>query len=144
MQDIKNCFDRLTFLVNLTPQEKVAYLKLGAKTSSFIQHTLMYYKQHPNLHLSYVSLAEWENEWEVCRRLERLESMLRSLHEGVQDTIIALKQESTQKSLAFYNNAKKAATYNVPGTKNIIENLQPMLPGRKSSKKNTENQDNPG
>ena len=134
--DVQNCLQRLPFLVNLTPQEKTQYLKLGPKLLPFVSRALMHCKNNPVLQVSFSPLAEWENDWQVCQRLEALQVQVQVLQEALADTIIALKQESTRAALAFYNNAQKAATFNVPGSDSIIADLQPMLPGRKPRNKN--------
>lgn len=134
IQDVQNCIGRLPFLINLTSKEKLQYLRLGAKTLPFISRALIHCKNNPNLQVSYAPLAEWENDWEVCQRLERLQMQVQTLHEALADTIIALKQESTRAALAFYQNAQIAAAYNVPGTDSIVADLQPMMPGRKPKK----------
>ena len=129
--DIVNCRARLPFLVNLTAKQKKAHLDLGKKTKSFITKALNYYRQYPELRTSFVSLTEFENDWETCQRLEELHSVVKVLENDLAHTILALKQESMKSALGLYHNVKKASEYNVPGTDNIIEDLRPMLPGRK-------------
>ncbi len=131
--DIVNCRDRMPFLVNLTAKQKKAYLSLGKKTKSFITKALNYYRQYPELRTSFVPLTEFENDWETCQRLEELHSMVKVLENDLAHTILALTQESMKSALDLYQNVKNASKHNVPGTDNIVEDLRPMLPGRRKT-----------
>ncbi len=134
IDNIAECQSRLPFLINLTPEEKKLYLRLGKKTLSFISRALLHCKNNSNLQVDFAPYAEWKNDWEVCQRLELLEIQIQQLHEGILDTIIALRQESMRAGLTFYRNAKEATKYNVPGSNSIVEDLSTMMPGRKAKK----------
>lgn len=138
-QDLLNCQSRLPFLVNLTYEEKTSYLRLGASTSAFMLKTLIHYQNNPHLHLSYLPLAEWQNDYAVYRRLEALLLQMQSLEEAISDTLTALRMENVNAGLTFYKMVKAASTQNVPGIDSILDDLKPMMPGilrnRKKGKK---------
>ncbi|QQS30944.1 MAG: hypothetical protein IPM47_08495 [Sphingobacteriales bacterium] len=128
-QDLKNCINRMPFLINLRGDEKTKYLRLGKNSTSFVVRALEHYRNHPEIRVPYLDITAWENDHDVQTRLESLLRQLRSLEEAVNDTIIALRQENMTAALTCYKSAKNAAKQNVPGTDHIVIDLLSMLPG---------------
>lgn len=137
-QDLTECINRMPFLINLTPREKGKNLHLGSKSASFIVRALDHYRNHPEIRVPYLDIAAWENDYDVQTRLESILRQIRSLEEAVNDTIIALRQENMKAALTCYRSAKSAAQQNVPGTDNIVADLQAMLPGIHQNRKKKE------
>jgi len=135
LQQINNCRAQLPFLVNLTPQERAGYLRLGPNAAAFFNKALNHGQNNPNLLPPFMALAEWQNDHEVYKRLEILLSQVRVLEQAIADTVIALRQENTTAAITFYKTVKMAATQNVPGTDSIVDDLQAMLPGIKAHRK---------
>ncbi len=135
--DFEHLKSRLPFVINLTPAEKQKYLRLGGKSMMFVRKSLHFYADNPALHTGYVSLPEWQNDWETMQRLEQLLLQINVLQEALQDTVTALKMENMSSALSFYNILKNAAQQNVPGTDNILSQLKEMLPGVHQKKTKT-------
>ena len=142
LQQINDFRAQLPFLVNLTPQERSGYLRLGPNAAVFFNKALNHVQNNPNLLPPFMTLAEWQNDHEVYKRLEILLSQVRVVEQAISDTVIALRQENTTAAITFYKTVKMAATQNVPGTDSIVNDLQPMLPGIKAHRKtkNTQTQ----
>lgn len=129
--DIINCRARVPFIVNLTKKEKIAYLRLGKKEHAFIAQALTHYRQNPILAVPYLPLTEFENDFAAYERLLELHDMVKVLENDLAHTLLALKQECIKSALGFYQSAKKAREHNVPGVDSIVNDLSPMMPGRK-------------
>ena len=135
LQQINNCRTQLPFLVNLTPKERTGYLRLGPNAAAFFSKAINHCQNNPHLMPPFIALAGWQNDHEVYKRLEVLLAQVRVLEQAIADTVIALRQENTAAAMTFYKTVKMAATQNVPGTDAIIDDLQPMMPGRKANRK---------
>lgn len=146
-QDIINLINKFPFAVNLTPEEKSKGLHLGNKTLMFVQKSLLYYTDKPELHTGFLPVAEWQNDWDTMQRLEKLLAQVNVLQEILQDTVTALRMENTAAALTFYKILKSAAQQNVPGTTDVLAELKVMLPGNFQKKKTppagTPNEPNP-
>ena len=123
LADIAQLKARMPFVVNLTHNEKKNYLKLGPGNVRFIEQSLNHIQNNPKLQLPFIDIAEWQNDWEVFKRLDNLYWEIKSLEEAVNDTRIALQKECMVQALAFYRGAKSASVQNVPGTDSIVKNL---------------------
>ena len=134
-QELIDLTSRFPFAVNLTPEEKSSYLRLGKKNLMFVQKSLWFYTETPMLHSNFLSVAEWKNDWETMQRLDSLLTQVNSLQEMLQDTVTALKMENTKAALTFYKILKNAAGVNVPGTHTVLAELKTMLPGNFKQKK---------
>ncbi|OWY24127.1 hypothetical protein C7N43_23760 [Sphingobacteriales bacterium UPWRP_1] len=135
LQLISDCRTQLPFLVNLTPQERTGYLRLGPNAAAFFNKAINHCQNNPHLMPPFMALAEWQNDHEVYKHLEVLLAQVRVLEQAIADTVIALRQENTVAAMSFYKMVKMAATQNVPGTDAILADLQPMLPGIKANRK---------
>ena len=140
LQDLKNCINKLPFMVNLTNKEKSSYMRMGSKSTVFIKTALMYYQTNPNLQLPVLNLTEWQNDFDNYRRLEILLAQAQTLVEGISDTVIALRMENMAAARGFYKIAQMAATQNVPGIDAIVQDLRPMMPGLKKYRKKNKDQ----
>jgi len=135
LQAVHNLQAQLPFLVNLTPQETRNYLRLGNNTAAFFSKAIAHCQNNPHLCPPFIPLTEWQNDYEVYKRLEILLGQVRILEQALSDTVIALRQENTVAAITFYKMVKMAATQNIPGTDTIIDDLQSMMPARKANRK---------
>jgi hypothetical protein len=69
---------------------------------------------------------------------ERIKDILAQLLIQIKDTIILAGREAYTHSLLFYNNAKLAAKNNVPGAKEIYDDLKVRFPGNGRRKSQAE------
>lgn len=135
LADIAQLKARMPFVVNLTYNEKKNYLKLGPGNTRFIEQSLNHIQNNPKLQLPFIDIAEWQNDWEVFKRLDNLYREIKSLEEAVNDTRIALEKECMVQALAFYRVVKLAASQNVPGTDSIVQNLHTFFPASGTKRK---------
>ncbi|HRK29031.1 MAG TPA: hypothetical protein PK239_17290 [Chitinophagales bacterium] len=136
--DIAQIKARMPFLVNLTPNEKKGFLRLGHSSRAFIEQSLSHIENNSMLQLPFIDIAAWQNDWEVFKRLDSLHREIKSLEEAVNDTRIALLKECMVQALAFYKGVKSASVQNVPGTDSIVQNLHTFFSTSRKKKQPNE------
>jgi hypothetical protein len=123
INDVKN---HLPFLVNLTPKERQAGTK-GQNKLTFVMASFDYATNNPNIVPSTLNLAEWASDIELLQKITTLLQVVNVLQEGLKDTQLALRKETTTAALNFYKYAKVAATGQVPGIDVIVDDLKKKL-----------------
>ena len=113
----------LTFLINLTPQERQALPKMGSATQSFVSKSLEIAGNNPQFVPPYVDVAAMQKDYDLAMRLQGIEMQIASLHEKVSDTNLAAGSEAYVTGLTIYNSIKAAAKVNVPGAKALAAEL---------------------
>jgi hypothetical protein len=120
---------RLPFLVNLTPEERQAYARLGDRSLAFVEKALAYARENPGLVPPYLNVAEFERDMALIGQLQSIARPLRSLVEALEDTLMLGGSESYSAALTFYASVRTAQRLNVAGTKTIYEALRARFPG---------------
>ncbi len=119
----------LTFIVNLTQEERQVMLKMGDKSEAFVNNSLTYAQQNPNLIPPYLNITEMQSDMALIGMLSPIFNTVKQLSEKLDDTVMALGSESFYAALTFYNTVKNAAKVNVPGTDAIYQDLKSRFPG---------------
>lgn len=117
----------MPYLVNLTPKEKVNYLKMGKKAPTFIKTALELAKQNPNMLPAYFDMPGFTADVQDHQFLSDALVQINSLQQAVANTVIALEQESIRAALDFYKHCQAAATQNIPRASATLAELQPMM-----------------
>lgn len=125
---------KLGFLVNLTPEERQAYPKMGDKTVAFVGKALEYAKDNQEFVPNYMDMQEFEKDMNLLGQLQKILRPIRKLEEGLSDTIMLAGSESYTAARVFYNSVKNARELNVTGVDTIYQDLQERFPGRGPSK----------
>lgn len=126
------------YIVNLTPDERHARLKLGDKSLAFGEKALDYATANPQLCPSYLDMGDFGTDMQDTTGLRVLELSLRQLLQGVDDTAMVAGGEAYSQALIFYSAVKEAARQDIPGAKAIYEDLRTRFPGRPSSRSKAE------
>ncbi len=113
----------LTFLINLTPQERQALPKMGTATQSFVSKALEIASNNPQFVPPYVDLAAMQKDYDLAVRLQGIEMQFASLCEKVADTNLAAGSEAYVTGLTLYHSIKAAAKVNVPGANALAAEL---------------------
>ncbi len=113
----------LTFLVNLTAQERQALPKMGNATQSFVSKAMEIAVNNPQFVPPYADVAGMKKDYDLAIRLQGIEMQLASLHEKVADTNLAAGSEAYVTALTIYNSIKVAGKMNVPGAKALAAEL---------------------
>lgn len=137
-KEVFTCLERIEEIfdgkvINLTPEEKQEYGRIGEKTEEWIRKVDMWMNQKPEAVPYYLDLEEFKNDMKVRNMLKPLMGRLSLLAETLDDTSIILSTDIYNIALAYYRNIKIVSRANVPGTSEIYSDLSQQFPGRPSS-----------
>lgn len=118
--------------VNLTPEERQLYGKLGDKTENFIKKVRDYMEQDPKLIPFYLDKAEFDKDISARQAMMPLLNRVTAIYEMLDDTSKLISTDVYNAAIAYYRNIKLISQQNVPGTTNIYQDLSNQFPGRSS------------
>lgn len=99
---------KLPFLIDLTPEERRALLKMGDKSRGFVAQALNVAEQNEEILPRSFDVAELRKDVELLAALEPIMSSLSQLGELVEDTYMAVGSEAYASSLLVYQFARSA------------------------------------
>ncbi|MDR1983404.1 MAG: hypothetical protein LBQ28_01055 [Prevotellaceae bacterium] len=112
------------YLLPLTPQERMELPKMGDKTLSFVEKAHDYVSQYPAFVPSYLNTAEFDTDIADATGLRVLHISARQLADNIDDTAMVAGSEAYQASLVFYNAVKAASAQDIPGAKEVYNDLK--------------------
>lgn len=112
------------YMIALTPAERQMIPKMGDKTLPLVDKILEYCVSDPRFSPPYLDVEALDGDMKVCNQLTPLFRLVKSLNDGLDDTIMEAGGESYMNALGYYNSVKQAAKMNVPGAKSIYEDLK--------------------
>lgn len=124
-------------VINLTPDQRHEYGKVGNERANFIVKSLGYMDQRPDLVPAYIDLVEFKNDVNARLSILPLLNKVNEIQEMFNDTNLLLGTDVFNTAIAFYRNVKIASQQNVPGSTNIYQDLQVDFPGRPKKAKTT-------
>jgi hypothetical protein len=119
------------YLLPLTPTERHDLPKMGDKTLSFVEKARDYAHQYPQLCPSYLNLDDFDNDLSDATGLRRMHIAAKQLSDDIDDTVLVAGSEAYQAALIFYNAVKAAAEQDVPGAKEVYNDLKTRFPAPK-------------
>jgi hypothetical protein len=143
LADLKDAWNLLPFLINLTNDEKKALPKMGEKSVSFVEKSLDYAQANPKLVPPYLDPAELQKDVGLVKQLNPIYELLNQLYDALDGTYTAVGSEAYVESLSFYNTVRDASKRNVPGAGAIYDDLQARFPGHPKGNSTTANQAKP-
>lgn len=120
----------LPFLINLTPEEKIAFQKMGNQRLAFVTKALEYAAANPTLVPGYLPLPEANKDFNLNADLRQIFEVMSTLGESIEETGMAAGTEVYDFARAFYANVQEAAKRNVPGTGTIATDLGELFEGQ--------------
>ncbi len=114
----------LTFLVNLTPEERQALPKMGESKQPFVTKALQYAQSFPQIAPPFINLAELTKDRGLALTLIQFIQLVKPWLQAIEDTEMAVGSEAYVAALAIYNSAGQAAKANVPGASAIYADLK--------------------
>jgi hypothetical protein len=115
-------------MTTLTKDDRRNMLKMGGKSLSFVTNAHDFSKEHPEFLPSFIKQDEFEIDVIDATQLLPLENNLTTLASQINDTAMLAGSEAYNNALLFYNNVKLAAKNNVPGAKEIFDELKIHFP----------------
>jgi len=123
----------LPALINLSVEDRKSIPKMGDKTLAFVNKTLEYARQNPQVVPAFMDVAEFEKDVAAVTSLNKVLKPLQQLVEKLDDTTLLSGSEAYMAALVFYNAVKGASKAGVPGMKTLYDDLQTRFPGRGKS-----------
>jgi hypothetical protein len=120
-------------VINLTPEERQLYGKLGDRTENWVKKVKEYMEQKPELVPFYLDKSEFDKDYSVRETIIPILRRINAVHESLDDTAKLVSTDIYNASLAYYRNIKLVSHQNVPGTSNMYKDLSNQFPGRNSS-----------
>jgi hypothetical protein len=122
------------YLLPLTPDERHDLPKMGDKTLSFVEKSKDYAHQYPQLCPSYLDIAAFDADMADATGLRTVHITARQLSDNIDDTVLVAGSEAYQSALVFYNAVKAAAAQDIPGAKEVYNDLKNRFPGVRKSR----------
>ena len=102
----------LTFLFNLTPEDRKKILKMGDKSVSYVDEVLSAMQANPTVVPSTFDVAEFAKDVKLYSDLTDVLNAIRPLTEGIDDTMVLLGNEMMQQANDGYGILKQGAKGN--------------------------------
>jgi hypothetical protein len=97
---------KLPFLIDLTPEERHALLKLGEKSESFVTKSLDLATKNDSFLPRSFDVAEMQKDVDLYFALRSILGDLRRLTEAVDDTLLEVGSEAYTAALVVYRSAQ--------------------------------------
>jgi hypothetical protein len=123
------------YLLPLTPAERHDLPKMGDKTLSFVEKAQDYAHQYPALCPSYLDLQAFDTDMTDATGLRKVHIVAKQLSSDIDDTVMGAGSEAYQAALVFYNAVKAAAAQDIPGAKEVYNDLKARFPSIKRKPK---------
>ena len=120
-------------VVNLTPEEKQLYGKLGDNTENWVAKVSSYMDQKPELIPFFLNKDEFTRDQKSRKAILPILNRISSIQESLDDTAKLISTDVYNSALAYYRNIKLVSQQNVPGTTTIYQDLANQFPGRPSA-----------
>ncbi len=122
------------FLISLTEEDRKGGMKLGDRTLPFVEKTIDYSATFPQFVANFTDTKEWKKDYKLFKDLTGILAELSPLFQDILDTTTEAGIEALQLSLTYYNMAKEVAKNNVPGAKDVSNDLGLRFPSRPKKK----------
>ena len=116
------------YTLSLTPDERKNILKMGDKSSAFVEKALEYTKTNPEFIPAFMTSADLEIDLADSKNLVGPVSLVTQLLYSLDDTMMVAGSEAYYAALYYYKSVQQAATMNIPGAKAIYEELKKRFP----------------
>ncbi len=137
MQAIKQAIqiitEKLPFLVALSSDEKRSLVKLGSKSIDFVRDCNTVAQNYGQILPANFDVQELSKDSKLFEQLSEIQLLFNTLTEKLNDTTIAVGNESMKASLTVYEYVKTASKSQA-GLKTVAEQLQQRFKGQGKSK----------
>jgi len=108
LQAIQTIRDKLPFLIDLTPEDRRALLKMGDKSRAFVSGSLALASQNAEFLPRSFDVSEMRRDVELYEQLAAILIPLSQLQELMDDTLMELGSEAYAAALVVYQYAKSS------------------------------------
>lgn len=124
---------KLPFLLNLTPEDRVAMPKMSDKSVAFDEKCATYMDSLPALVPGFVNVAEVKKDRELRTQLAGVAAEIAALAASVDDTMMVISSELWMADLSFYQSIRQGAKRSVSGAQAAYDDLSQRFPGGKAT-----------
>ena len=110
--------------VALRPVDRRKLLKLGRKTTQFVQRTIEMTQQNPEMVPPYIDRTAMETSYQVYNQMLRILTVIEQLNRKVTDVMLASGNAANVSSISCYHAIKNASKDNVPGAQPVYDVLK--------------------
>ena len=120
--------------VALRPSDRRKLLKLGRKTTQFVQRTIEMTQQNPDMVPAYIDRPLMETSYQVYNQMLTIISSVEQLERKVTDVMLASGNVANTSSISCYHAIKNASKDNVPGAQPVYDALKTRFkPGKRKT-----------
>ena len=117
----------VTFLINLTPEERRSIPSIAAGRAGMIDIYLQQMTANSGLVPSFVNMTELNGDKKLYLDLQELIAPVAGLLEALTDTKQVAGSDMYLAFLSYFNNVREAQRRNVPGADALLTVLQPFF-----------------
>lgn len=121
---VKGIQDELSFLINMTPEERRSRSVMNSARKPFVEKAIAYGEKDPRIVPNYVSIEEMKKNMKLYEQLMELGAEFKRVGEGLSDTAAALGENLWTGGLSIYDSSKTASRNGVPGIDTILNDLK--------------------
>lgn len=124
--------------VALRPVDRRKLLKLGRKTTQFVQRTIEMTQQNPEMVPPYIDRTAMETSYQVYNQMLKILTVIEQLNRKVTDVMLASGNAANLSSISCYHAIKNASKDNVPGAQPVYDVLKKRFKPVKRKTETTE------
>ena len=124
----------LPWLLNLTPDERIALPKMSDGSLAFDEKCQNYMGSLPSLVPGFVDVAEVAKDRLLRAQLGDIDRELSALTRALEDTLMIASSELWMADLSFYQSVRQAAKRGVPNAQTAYDDLAARFPGNPKTK----------
>ena len=117
-------------LKTLSAEERHDLPKMGDKTVSFVKKALEYSGSNADIAPPFLDVNAFKIDVQAVESIRAIYQPLLQITDALNDTMLLSGSEAYSGALIYYNASKSAAKTNIPGAKNVFEDLSNRFPGR--------------
>ena len=110
-------------LISLTDEQRKSMPKMGDKNVPFVGKALEYADKNPQFVPAFLNVNELKTDFNAVTVLSEFYNSLLPIVSLINDTMMESGSEAYSAGLLFYESAKLAAKMNIPGAKEIADDL---------------------
>ena len=110
--------------VALRPSDRQKLLKMGRKTTQFVQRTINMTQQNPEMVPAYIDLQSMEDSYQLYNQMLTITDVVEQLNRKVTDIMLMSGSNASTQSLSCYHAIKNASRDNVPGAQPFYDTLK--------------------
>lgn len=119
----------LPHLKALSPEERHALPKAADKTIAFLEKTKEFFESNADLIPSFINKDEYNIDLNAMNELHEYYTPVNQLASMISDSMLLSGSEAYVTALAYYGSVKNAAKMNIPGAKEVYEELSKRFKG---------------